>query len=118
MSNSQRLLELIEKLVVEHGGDLGGWTSHVEGGLQLFDGRVTLRARVEDTDSSKTNTVHAHVLTTLHEYEDEILDACLLGTGDNPEAALREASMIWVTCVAGPIKSFLDNKPVCMSCQA
>ena len=26
--------------------------------------------------------------------------------------------MIWITCVAGPIKSFMDNKPVCMSCQA
>lgn len=118
MSESQRLLELIERSVVEHGGDLGGWTSHADDTLQLFDGRVTLRARVENTDSSEAKTVHAHVLTMLHEYEDEILDACLFGAGDNPEAALREASMIWMTCVAGPIKSLLDNKPVCMSCQA
>ncbi len=26
--------------------------------------------------------------------------------------------MIWITCVAGPIKSFVDGKPVCMTCQA
>ena len=115
MSESQRLLELIEKFVVEHGGDLGGWTRLIDDALQLFDGRVTLRAEIKDPGSSQA--VHAHVLTTLHEYEDEILDACLLGIGDDSKA-LQEASMIWITCVAGPIKSFLDNKPVCMSSQA
>ena len=26
--------------------------------------------------------------------------------------------MIWITSVAGPIKSFLDNRPICMTCQA
>ena len=118
MSESKRLLELIELGVVEHGGDLGGWTRRTDDALQLFDGRVTLRAELKDTGSSGAKTVHAHVLTTLHEYEDEILDACLFGIGDTPKAALGEASMIWLTCVAGPIKSFLDDKPICMSCQA
>ena len=118
MSESERLLELIESGVVEHGGDLGGWTRRSDDALQLFDGRVTLRAEIEDPGSSRAKGVHAHVLTTLHEYEDEILDACLFGMGDNAEAALREASVIWITCVAGPIKSFLDDKPVCMSCRA
>ena len=118
MSESQQLLELIESLVIEHGGDLGGWTNRTVDSLQLFDGRVTLRAEVKDTGSSEAKTVHAHVLTQLHEYEDEVLDACLFGAGDNLEKALGEASMIWITCVAGPIKSFLDNKPVCMSSQA
>lgn len=118
MSDSERLLELIEKSVAEHGGDLGGWTRRIGDALQLFDGRVTLRARLEDSGSSgETKTVHAHVLTTLHEYDDEILDACVVGTGDNPDAALGQASVIWITCVAGPIKSFLDDKPVCMSCK-
>ena len=117
MSESQQLLELIERFVVEHGGDLGGSTRLVNEALQLFDGRVTLRAEIKDPDSSQANAVHAHVLTTLHEYEDEILDACLFGIGDNSKA-LQEAAMIWITCVAGPIKSFLDNKPVCMSSQA
>ena len=115
MSESERLLELIERGVVEHGGDLGGWTRRTDDALQLFDGRVTLRAEVND---AAAKTVHAHVLTTLHEYDDEILDACLFGMGDNADAALREASFIWITCVAGPIKSFLDDKPVCMSCKA
>jgi hypothetical protein len=44
MSHTERLLELIEEHVVEHGGDLGGWTRRVDNSLQLFDGRVTLRA--------------------------------------------------------------------------
>jgi hypothetical protein len=61
---------------------------------------------------------HAHVFTTLHEHDDEVLDACLLGIGANPEEALGQAAVIWITCVAGPIKSFLDDKPVCMTCQA
>jgi hypothetical protein len=117
MSESQQLLELIERFVFEHGGDLGGSTRHIDDALQLFDGRVTLRAEVKDPDSSQPQAVHAHVFTTLHEYDDEILDACLFGIGDNAKA-LQEAAMIWITCVAGPIKSFLDNKPVCMSSQA
>src|SRR6185295_13401548 len=107
MSESERLLELIEKSVVEHGGDLGGWTRRADDALQLFDGRVTLRAELADSGSSGAKAVHAHVLTTLHEYDDEILDGCVFGMGDSPDAALREAAFIWITCIAGPIKSFL-----------
>jgi len=118
MSDSEDLLALIERGVVEHGGDLGGWTRRSDDALQLFDGRVTLRAELEDTGPAGATRVHAHVLTMLHEYDDEILDACLIGIGDTPEAALGEASVIWLTGVAGPIKSFLDDKPICMSCQA
>jgi hypothetical protein len=80
---------------------------------------VTLRAKLMDPGSSGAGkTVYAHVMTALHEYEDEVLDACLFGVGDNSEAALVESSIILITGVAGPIKSFLDDKPVCMSCQA
>ncbi len=118
MSDSERLLELIEKCIVEHGGDLGGWTRRNDDTLQLFDGRVTLRAELKDAPSAAKGAVHAHVLTTLHEHEDEVLDACLFGIGKDREAALGEAAIIWTTCVAGPIKSFLDDKPVCMTCQA
>jgi hypothetical protein len=118
MSDSNRLLELIEKGVVEHGGDLGGWARHVDDTLQLFDGRVTLRAELKDGGPADDGMVHAHVLTTLHEYDDEVLDACLFGMGEGREAALGQAALIWITCVAGPIRSFIDNKPVCMTCQA
>jgi hypothetical protein len=119
MSDSERLLDLIEKGVVEHGGDLGGWTRHVDDTLQLFDGRVTLRAEVKDGEPSGADgKVHVHVLTTLHEYDDEVLDACLFGIGEDREAALGQAAVIWITGVAGPIKSFIDNQPVCMTCQA
>jgi hypothetical protein len=119
MSESEQLLELIETGIVEHGGDLGGWTRRADDGLQLFDGRVTLRAEIRDTPPSAAGkAVHAHVLTTLHEYDDEVLDACLFGIGDDPAAALRQAAGIWITGVAGPIKSFLDNKPICLTCQA
>lgn len=117
MADADQLLELIEEGIVEHGGDLGGWTRLSEETLQLFDGRVTLRAEVNDNDESET-MVHAHVFTTLHDHDDEVLDACLLGMGNDREAALGQAAMIWITCVAGPIRSFLDNKPVCMTCQA
>jgi hypothetical protein len=80
---------------------------------------VTVRASVQDAGPSKNGAaVHAHLLTALHEYEDEVLDACLFGMGDARAAALGEAAVIWITGVAGPIKSFLDNKPVCMTCQA
>lgn len=119
MSDPQRLLELIEEGIVLHGGDLGGWTRCSEDALQLFDGRVTLRAVVKDAELAvASKAVHAHVLTTLHDYDDEVLDACLFGINEDREKALSEAALIWITGVAGPIKSFLDNKPVCMTCQA
>jgi hypothetical protein len=119
MSDSERLLERIEQGVVEHGGDLGGWTRRMDDTLQLFDGRVTLRAQLKDAGPSAGDRgVHAHVLTTLHEHDDEVLDACLFGLGDDREAALGQAAVIWIAGVAGPIKSFIDNKPVCMTCQA
>jgi hypothetical protein len=119
MSDSEHLLDLIEQRIVEHGGDLGGWTSRVDDRLQLFDGRVTLSAEVKDPGpAAREGVVHAHVFTTLHEHDDEVLDACLIGIGDDQEAALGQAAVVWLTAVAGPIRSFLDNKPVCMTCQA
>jgi hypothetical protein len=119
MSDSERLLELIEKCVVEHGGDLGGWTRRADDTLQLFDGRVTLRAELKDAGpASADGVVHAHVFTTMHEHDDEVLDACLMGMGKDRAGALGQAAGIWLTGVAGPIKSFMDNKPVCMTCQA
>ena len=119
MSDSEHLLELIEERVLEHGGDLGGWTRRVDDTLHLFDGRVTLRAVLKDAGPSAAGRgVHAHVLTTLHEHDDEVLDACLFGIGEDREAALGQAAVIWISGVAGPIKSFIDNKPVCMTCQA
>ncbi|MFN0119348.1 MAG: hypothetical protein ACKV2V_02485 [Blastocatellia bacterium] len=131
MSDSNRLLELIEISVVAHGGELWGRTRCGGDTLQLFDGRVTLRAALKDagssisdgvsdgvSDGASDGVIHAHVLTTLHEHGDELLDACVFGMGKDREAALAEAALIWLTCVAGPIRSFLDNKPVCMTCQA
>jgi hypothetical protein len=47
MSDSNRLVELIEEGIHSHGGDLGGWTRHAEDALQLFDGRATLRAALQ-----------------------------------------------------------------------
>ena len=113
------LLEKIEDGIISHGGDLGGWTRGESDKLQLFDGRVTLRAEIiEPTPDSPADMVHAHVFTTLHEHDEEVLDACLVGLGENTEAALGQAAVIWITAVAGPIRSFLDNKPVCMTYQA
>ncbi len=118
MSDSERLLELIENGIVEHGGDLGGWTRRVEDTLQLFDGRVTLRVVLEDDgENERDGRVHAHVLARLCEYDEE-LDACVVGLGEDRESSLGEAAVIWITGVAGPIKSFLDNKPVCSACPA
>jgi hypothetical protein len=82
MSDADDLLDLIEKSVVEHGGDFGGWTRRDENRLQLFDGRVTLRAEIADAGPAAEGVVHAHVFTTLHEHDDEVLDACLMGIGD------------------------------------
>jgi hypothetical protein len=118
MSDNDRLLELIEEGVVAHGGQLGGWTRRGDEGLQLFDGRVTLRAELHEDETPSDGLVHMHVITTLHEHDDEVLDACLMGVGRDREQALQEASVIWITCVAGPIKSFVDGRPVCMTCQA
>ena len=122
MSSEDRLLKLLEDAIVQHGGDLGGWTKRETGSLQLFDGRVTLRAKVDDHQSdsgqSVPGLVHTHIYATLHEHDDEVLDACVYGMADDAESALAQASVIWMTCVAGPIKSFIDGNPVCMTCQA
>lgn len=118
MSDADRLLELIEEGVVEHGGDLGGWTHRTVDTLQVFDGRISLRAEIFDGEQPSDGMVHAHAFATLHEHDDEVLDACLFGMGKDREAAIAQAAVIWITCVAGPIKSFIDNKPICMTWQA
>lgn len=118
MSDSERLLEIIEDGLAAHGGDLGGWTLMDNSALQVFDGRVTLRATIHGAEASRNGIVHAHVFATLHEHDDEVLDACIFGMGDDDEGALGQAAVVWLTCVAGPIRSFIDNKPVCMTCQA
>lgn len=117
MPDADRLLSLIDDAIVAHGGDLGGWTRLSDGQLQLFDGRVSLRAEIRNDEGAQPGTVHAHVIATLHEHDDEALDACLMGAADSDDAALGQAGLIWVTCVAGPIRSFIDGKPVCMTCQ-
>lgn len=116
MSEAARLLELIEERIVAHGGDLGGWTALSTGELKLFDGRVTLRAEI--VGGGEANPVHAHVFTTLHEHGDEVLDACVLGMGEDPDAALGQAATIWMQGVGAPIRSFLDDRPVCMASPA
>ena len=119
MTNNYRLLSFIEEALVQHGGDLGGWTKLDDESLKVFDGRVTLRAQADGSPRDSPPAVaHCHVFATLHERDDEELDACLMGIGDSLEDALREAAMLWITGVAGPIRSFLENKPVCMTCQA
>lgn len=118
-ADSNRLLDHIEEGVVAHGGDLGGATRRLDDALSLFDGRVSLRAEVSEAETSAGDeTVHTHVFATLHEYDDEILDACVFGFGEDRAAAIAEAAVIWITCVAGPIRSFLDDRPVCMTTRA
>lgn len=118
MSDAQRLLEIIDEAVVKHGGDLGGWTRLGDGELQLFDGRVTVRAELRDHQPPRNGMVHAHVYATVHEYDDELLDACVCGVAEDGDRAIAQAAAIWTTSVAGPIRSFIDGKPVCMTCQA
>ncbi|WP_165071366.1 hypothetical protein [Paludisphaera rhizosphaerae] len=119
MSEVEQLLQKIEDGIVEHGGDLGGWTRLDGDALQLFDGRITLRAELRGGPSiGSAGMIHLHILATLHDYDDEVLDACIVGMGENREAALAQAAVIWITCVAGPIRSFLDDRPVCSSCKA
>ena len=118
MDSDSLLLSKIEEAVSQHGGDLGGWTQLEDDELKLFDGRITLRAEVDPSDDENPGIVHAHVFSTLHEHDDEVLDACLMGIGDNREEGIAQAAFVWLTCVAGPIRSFMDNSPVCMTCQA
>jgi len=118
VTEEHQLLEFIEEGIVTHGGELGGWTQLFDGNLKLFDGRVTLTGQIHEGEDGRREMAHCHVFITLHEYDDEVLDACVVGMGDDREAAIREAAALWITCVAGPIKSFLDNRPLCMTCQA
>ena len=119
MADENELLSLIEDAIAAHGGDLGGWTQLTEDSLKIFDGRVTLSALIDEPeDNDVPGMIHAHVLAVLHEYDDEVLDTCLIGVGDDMKSCLAEVALIWMTCVAGPIRSFLDNTPVCMTCQA
>src|SRR5687767_9645041 len=113
MSEAARLLELIEERIVEHGGDLGGWTARSAEELKLFGGRVTLRAEIVAGGDGKP--VHGHVLATLHEYGDEVLEACILGMGEDEDAALGQAATIWMQGVGAPIRSFMEDREVCMA---
>lgn len=116
---ANQLLDLIEEVIVQHGGDLGGWTRRSSDRLQLFDGRVTLSAKIEDgPEQDKVEPIHAHVLATLNDHQKEVLDACMFGMRDSREDSLKEIALFWMTQVAGPIKSFIDDKPVCMTVQS
>jgi len=118
MTEREQLLELIEDAVTDHGGDLGGWTKLGDGELRLFDGRATVHVDIADDEHTAPGVVHAHVVTTLPEHDDSELDACVFGIGDDKQSALAEVATLWMTSVAGPIRSFLDGRPVCMTCQA
>lgn len=118
MSIPEKLLGLVEDGIVQHGGDLGGWTRLESERLQIFDGRVTLRVEVRDKQSPSDGVIHVHVLMTLHDHDDEILDACLMGIGSDVESAIVDAAKIWLLCVAGPVKSFLDDRPICLTCKS
>ena len=119
MSLNKELLKLIHTAVVEHGGELGGKTKLAEDKLKIFDGRVTLRVNVETYPKmGEITLVHCHVLATLHEFDNEILDACVTGFAEDTAAALGQAAFKWLTGVAGPIRSFIDDHPVCMSCKS
>jgi hypothetical protein len=55
------------------------------------------------------------VLATLHEHGDEVLEACILGMGEDRDAALGQAATIWMQGVGAPIRSFLEDREVCMA---
>jgi len=119
MSLNKELLQLIHTAVVEHGGQLGGRTKLAEDKLQIFDGRVTLQVNVETYPKmGELVLVHCHVLATLHEFDNEILDACVTGLAVDLAEALGQSALKWITGVAGPIRSFIDDKPVCMTCKS
>ena len=118
MSEQTGFLESIEEGINGHSDDLSGWTRLDDGRLQVFDGRVTIQAEIYPMEQDNDNIAHVHVFSTLHEHDDEVLDACVMGIGPDREAAIDEAAVIFLTCVIGPIKSFIDKRPVCMTCQA
>ena len=118
MSDEHALLCAIEDALNQHGGDLGGWTKLNEQSCQIFAGRVTLKAEISPNEGGMEGLVHAHVFATMHDHQDEVLDACLMGMGEDRATGIKECALIWLTNVAGPIRSFLDAKPVCMTCQA
>lgn len=116
-SELKRLLALIEEGIAHHGGELGGSTRHADDTLQLFEGRASLQVTAEINEGPGATTVHGHIITTLREYDDEALDACLFGMASDFEEAATQVAIQWIAGVAGSIKSLLENTPVCMSCQ-
>ena len=117
-SSSQTLLSLIQGAIEAHDGGLGGATKLDGDQLQIFDGRVTLQANAETSLETEGMTIlHCHVFATLHEFQDEVLDACVTGHGVDADKALGETAFKWMTGVAGPIRSFIDGRPVCMTCK-
>ena len=118
MSHSQTLLSLIQGAIDAHAGDLSGATKLDGDRLQIFDGRATLRADVDTSlETDEIIILHCHVFATLHEFNDEVLDACVTGNGEDAEKALGETAFKWITGVAGPIRSFIDGRPICMTCK-
>ena len=116
MSEATHLLDLIEERIVAHGGDLGGWTARDGDELKIFDGRVALRAEIVASGEGKP--VHAHVFATLHEHGDGPLEASIVGMGEDTDEALGQAATIWMQGVGAPIRSLLDDRPVCMASPA
>lgn len=114
MEHVAYLLNQIEEGLIAHGGELGGATVRAADTLSVCDARVVLRATVESTPQGM---LHAHILATLTDHADEVLDACMMGHGD-AEQALQEVAGLWIAGVAGPIRSFLDGRPVCMTCRS
>jgi hypothetical protein len=78
--------------------------------LMLFARRLALTAEVRDIVNGR---IHAHVVAHVPSSPDgKTLDACVLGFGQTPEEAVRDAANIWLRSAAPPILSSIAGRPL------
>jgi hypothetical protein len=77
-----------------------------------MDGAIKLSAILHQDEKLHPSLAHVHILAEIGRGPTAVLEACVLGIGEEKAIALEDAAQYWVNFAAPPIFSLLHAKPV------
>ncbi|MCM8529157.1 MAG: hypothetical protein NE327_21725 [Lentisphaeraceae bacterium] len=106
------ILETIEIKLNEVAKEYVSGLSLRESVLTINDA-ISLSVELLDESEQSHEVVHAHIIAKLLlQDKEEILEACVLGFGENRNKSIKNCGENWVDFVSAPMLSLLNAKPV------